>query len=62
MKTILIRYPHGYFRGGVWENNYSPSLTTSDWQNNNYILEYVDKERLQQGDDDPPKREYPDSP
>lgn len=42
MKKILIRYPHGYYRGGVWENDYSPTITTSAWEFNNYVLEEDD--------------------
>ena len=43
MKKILIRYPHGYFRGGgVWENEYSPTITASAWEFNNYVLEEDD--------------------
>jgi hypothetical protein len=39
MKKIMVRYPHGYYRGGAWENEYSPTLTTSAWEFNNYVLE-----------------------
>lgn len=35
----MIRYPHGYFRGGLWENGYAPTITTSAWEFNNYVLE-----------------------
>lgn len=40
----MIRYPHGYFRGGLWENDYSPTITTSAWEFNNYVLEIQDNE------------------
>lgn len=36
---ILIRYPHGYFMGGVWNNDYSPSITISSFQHNNIVME-----------------------
>jgi site-specific DNA-cytosine methylase len=36
---VLIRYPHGYFMGGVWNNDYSPSITISSFQHNNIVME-----------------------
>jgi len=39
MKVMMIRYPHGYYRGGAWENEYAPTITTSAWEFNNYVLE-----------------------
>lgn len=42
MKKTLIRYPHGYFRGGPWDNEYAPTITTSAWEFNNYVLEEDD--------------------
>ncbi len=36
--AMLIRYPHGWFGGGLWENDYAPALTTSAWENNNYLM------------------------
>lgn len=36
---ILIRYPHGYFMGGVWNKDYSPSITISSFQHNNIVME-----------------------
>ena len=35
----MIRYPHGFFDGGVWDNEYAPTITTSSWECNNYVLE-----------------------
>ena len=40
----MIRYPHGYYKGGVWENKYSPTLTTSAWEHNNHVLEILDND------------------
>ena len=43
-KILMFRYPHGYYRGGAWDNEYSPALTTSAWEHNNYVLEILDDE------------------
>lgn len=40
---MLIRYPHGWFPGGIWENEYAPTVTISSWEFNNYVLE-IDEE------------------
>ena len=42
-EKILIRYPHGYFAGGVWNNDYSPSITISSFQHNNIVIENMEK-------------------
>ena len=42
MECMIIRYPHGYFKGGVWDNDYSQTLTTSAFEFNNYVLEIYD--------------------
>ena len=34
----LIRYPHGKFRGGHYHVHAFPPLTTSCFQNNNFLL------------------------
>ena len=39
---ILIRYPHGYLMGGVWNNDYSPSITISSFQHNNIVMENME--------------------
>lgn len=39
---ILIRYPHGYFMGGVWNKDYSPSITISSFQHNNIVMENME--------------------
>lgn len=40
MRKMMIRYPHGWFRGGgLWDSEYAPTLTTSSWEANNYVLE-----------------------
>lgn len=39
---ILIRYPHGYFMGGVWNRDYSPSITISSFQHNNIVMENME--------------------
>ena len=38
-KILMIRYPHGWNRGGAWDNDYAPTMTTSAWEFNNYVLE-----------------------
>lgn len=38
MKKI-IRYPHGWNKGGIFDNEYAPALTTSSWEANNFMLE-----------------------
>ena len=44
MKNIvLIRYPHGWFPGGIRTDEFVPPITTSSWENNNFILE-IDEE------------------
>lgn len=43
MKRI-IRYPHGWNKGGVFDNDYSPALTTSSWVANNLLLEIYETE------------------
>ncbi len=37
----MIRLPHGYYRGGAIDNNYCPTLTTSAWEHNNFIMAKV---------------------
>ena len=44
MKQLMIRYPHGFFDGGIWDNEYAPALTTSAWEHNNYVLEICDNQ------------------
>lgn len=44
MKVMMIRYPHGWFSGGLTETDYSPAVTTSSWECNNYLLEVYQKE------------------
>lgn len=41
-----MRYPHGYFKGGTWNNDYSPSLTTSSFEFNNIVMEKEEKKQL----------------
>lgn len=41
----MARYPHGFFDGGVFDCEILPTLTTSDFQNNNFLIEiYEDEE------------------
>ena len=47
MQKALMRYPHGYFKGGEWSNDYSPSLTTSAFEFNNTIMETEGKKEKQ---------------
>ena len=56
MEVLMIRYPHGWNRGGVWENEFAPAMTTSGWELNNLLIEIHDDEsdnsvrRLQRDD------------
>jgi len=43
----MLRYPHGYFKGGAWTYDYSPSVTSSGFENNNYVLENMEQEKKQ---------------
>ena len=36
-KTGLYKVPHGYNKGGFREVDYCPSITTSAWQENNFV-------------------------
>ena len=42
MKKRLIRYPHGFFNGGIWDYDFMPTITTSSWEWNNLLLEIDD--------------------
>lgn len=42
MKKLMIRYPHGFFKGGIEEKNYIPTITASCFEFNNYVLEIYD--------------------
>ena len=44
MTIKMIRYPHGWNRGGIWENEYAPAITTSAWENNNLVMEIYDND------------------
>lgn len=50
-KIHLIRYPHGFFDGGVWENDYCPTITTSAWEFNNYVLEVQEHNDSHKGEE-----------
>lgn len=50
-KILMFRYPHGYYRGGAWDNEYSPTLTNSAWEHNNYVLEILDNDDHDQGEE-----------
>lgn len=39
MKIKILRYPHGYI-GGIYDADICPCITTSDFANNNFIIEY----------------------
>lgn len=39
IERLMFRYPHGYYRGGAWENEYAPAITNSAWDANNFIIE-----------------------
>lgn len=46
MKEVwIIRYPHGWNSGGIFENEYAPALTTSSWEANNLLVEIYAEER-----------------
>ena len=47
MQKTLMRYPHGYFKGGEWSRDYSPSLTISAFEFNNTIMETEGKKEKQ---------------
>ena len=35
----LLRYPHGWFGGGIiWNVRTAPTVTVSGWQDNNFLL------------------------
>ena len=36
--TLIYRYPHGYFPGGVFAVSVSPPITMSGWEANNFIV------------------------
>lgn len=42
MDKMILRLPHGYFMGGVWNNDYSPSITISSFQHNNIVMENME--------------------
>lgn len=44
-KVFMVRYPHGWNVGGIWDNEYAPAITTSAWESNNFLVEvYADRE------------------
>lgn len=44
-KVMMLRYPHGYFKGGVVKTEFSPPITISNWEYNNAIVEIVEDGR-----------------
>ena len=44
-KVFMVRYPHGWNMGGIWDNEYAPAITPSAWESNNFLVEvYADRE------------------
>lgn len=43
MKIKILRYPHGYI-GGIYDGDVCPTITTSDFANNNFLIEYETEE------------------
>jgi len=41
--SIIYRYPHGHFRGGYIRVLVSPTITSSDFSNNNFVIELNDE-------------------
>ena len=43
--AMIIRYPHGWNRGGLFENDYAPAVTTSAWEHNNLLMEIYEEDK-----------------
>lgn len=43
--AMIIRYPHGWNRGGLFENDYAPAVTTSAWEHNNLLMEVYEEDK-----------------
>lgn len=39
MNKLIYKLPHGYFKGFFYMD-YSPALTISSWEYNNFVIEY----------------------
>lgn len=35
----ILRYGHGNIKGGVYDGEIAPTITTSSWQHNNFLIE-----------------------
>lgn len=46
MQKKMVRYPHGWHKGGLWESEYAPALTTASWEFNNYLIEIEEMARI----------------
>lgn len=44
MKKIIYKTPHGYYEGGGVFERYSPAVTISSWEYNNFVIEYEENE------------------
>lgn len=40
MKIKILQLGHGYNGGGILDGDICPSITTSSWHHNNFIIEY----------------------
>lgn len=41
-KALIVQRPHGFNKGGVF-TDCAPTITTSDWQDNNLLVEIWDQ-------------------
>lgn len=39
MNKLIYKLSHGYFKGEFFKD-YSPALTISSWEYNNFVIEY----------------------
>lgn len=42
-QSIIIRTPHGRFRGGIYKTTVAPTLTANDWKDNNHVVEMAEQ-------------------
>lgn len=48
-KVLLYQYPRGQNKGGILSLDYLPTITTSSFENNLYLIEIYEEGNLRNG-------------
>lgn len=48
-KVLLYQYPMGHNKGGILSLDYLPTITTSSFENNLYLIEIYEEGNLRNG-------------